>query len=406
VIIAPCTVVTGGDEPQVHEDFGVRVVGSHIAQVASAGSLARAYRDETLWPARGRVLMPGFVNTHAHLARHLARGLGLRTLGAWSRYERALSPDDVRWAVTAALVEGVRHGVTTVCDLHRSGGCLELSLSEVVAAAAQVGVRVATGYAASEQDPPRDRRAALDECLSFATELRRRREGRLRPTIGAQATTLGGIGTLVADAFEVADGRLPVHVDLSLDLTPAERWTGGGPWRDGAQPALWAHVEGAPRRLIGAAQERGDALSAVGAGSLAAMVREAEVAWGSDAGVNAPPLPDGAHALGLGARSEMHYRRLFVNGPRWAARTFGEDLGGISPGAPADLVLVDYRPASEFSTRTLLEHLWTGLMRAPVSGLMVAGEVVMDNGVLITMDEREVAERAREAATRVWGRLG
>jgi cytosine/adenosine deaminase-related metal-dependent hydrolase len=406
MIIAPCTVVTGGPEPQVHDDVGVRIVGSHVAQIGSAGSLARTYRKETLWPGRGRVLMPGFVNTHAHLARHLARGLGLRSLGAWDRYERALSPEDVRWAVTAALVEGIRHGVTTVCDLHRSSGCVDLSLSEVVAAASQAGVRVATGYCASEQDSPRERKAALEECRTFAAELRRRRAGKLKASVGVRATTLAGVETLVAEAFEAAGKELPVHVDLALDLTPAERWNARGPWRGESMPALWAHVETAPRGLLGAAQERGDALSAVGASSVTALVRDAEVAWGSDSSVNAPPLPDGAHALGFGARSQLHYRRMFVNGARWAANLFGEDLGEIAPGAPADLVLIDYRPSTEFSTKTLLDHLWTGLLRAPVSGVMVAGEVVMDNGVVLSVDEGEVAENARAAAKRVWSKLG
>jgi hypothetical protein len=37
---------------------------------------------------------------------------------------------------------------------------------------------------------------------------------------------------------------------------------------------------------------------------------------------------------------------------------------------------------------------------------MVAGETVMDNGVLVTVDESEVAARARECAKRVWERIG
>jgi hypothetical protein len=37
---------------------------------------------------------------------------------------------------------------------------------------------------------------------------------------------------------------------------------------------------------------------------------------------------------------------------------------------------------------------------------MIAGDVVMDNGTLVTVDEREVAARARECARRVWERLG
>jgi cytosine/adenosine deaminase-related metal-dependent hydrolase len=406
MIIGPCTVVRGGAEPTVIENAGVRVAGAHIAQVGPAGHLADAYPEDTLWPARHRVLMPGFVNTHAHLNRHLARGLRLKGLHPWARYERALSAEDVRWSTVAALVEGVRHGVTTVCDFHRSGSCLDLSLSEVLDATRSVGVRVAACYGASETDTPEERRAAVAESGGFADDLSKLREGTVRGLLGVQATTLVGLEQLVREAFEVAGDRLSVHVDLALDLTPAERWRARKPWPETALPALWAHAEAAPRGLRKLVQERGDVLSAIGAGPAAALEREFELAWGSDSGLNAPPLPDEATAWAVENRAELHYQRLFVSGARWAARHFGDGLGEIAPGSPADLVLVDYRPATEFSSATLFEHLWSGLMRAPVSGVMVAGEVIMDNGVLVSIDEREVAERARECAKRVWERLG
>lgn len=402
MIVGPCRVVTGGPEPLVYDNAAVRIVGSHIANVATLGDLAAAYPEETLWPARGRVLMPGYVNTHAHLARHLARGLGLRHSAEWRRYDRALSAEDVSWAVKAALVEGVRHGVTTVVDFHRSGACLDLSLSEVVAAADKVGVRVATCYGAAEDDTPLERRAAIDECVGFARDLARSNRGRLRGMLGVQATSLHGIETLLAEAMESAGG-LAVHVDLALDLTPAERWTKAEVLPETALPALWAHAERAPRGLVGAVRDRGDSLCATGSGSAAALVRETEVAWGSDDGANAPPVPDGPYIPGM---ADAHYRRLFLAGSRWATDHFGEELGRISPGAPADLILVDYRPATEFSTRTLGAHLWAGLLRAPVAGVMVAGNVVMDNGVLVSLDESEVASRARECAARVWKRVG
>lgn len=406
MIVGPCTVVAGRREPGVREGVGVRVVGAHIAQVGPLGSLAAAHPEETLWPARGRVLMPGLVNTHAHLARHLARGLPIRSAREWRRYEHALSPEDVYWSVMAGLVEGVRHGVTTVCDFHRSGSCLDLSLSEVVGAARKLGVRLATCYGAAEEDTADERRAAMDECLGFAGELTRRREGRLCSMVGVQAVTLDGVERLLREALERAGDRLAVHMDLELDLTPAERWSARRAWPERALPNLWAHAECAPRGLLGVVQERGDGLSAVGAGSVAALAREAEVGWGSDSGVNAPPLADGGHGWAPGVGAESHYRRLFVNGPRWAASHFGARLGVIEPGAPADFLLVDYSPATEFNARTLLAHLCSGLLRAPVSGVMVAGQVLMDNGTLVAVDELEVAARARECAGRVWGRLG
>lgn len=403
MIVGPCTVITGGPEPKVYENAGVRVVGSHIAQIAGAGDLAHAYPEETLWPARERVVMPGFVNTHAHLARHLARGLGLRTPAEWRAYDRALSTEDVSRGVSAALVEGLRHGVTTVVDFHRSGACLDLSLSEVMGAADRVGARVATCYGAAEDDTPLERRAAIDESLGFAKELARRGRGRLRGMLGVQATSLHGIETLLAEAMEAAGGHCAVHVDLALDLTPAERWTKAEVLPADAMPALWAHAERAPRELLGAVRDRGDVLTASGHHATAALMRDSDLAWGSDDGVNAPPLPEGAFAPRMG---EAHYRRLYVHGARWAADHFGEELGVLAPGAPADLVMLDYRPATELSNRTLMQHLSTGLLRASVSGVMVAGNVVMDNGVLVNLDELEVAARARECAARVWKRIG
>lgn len=403
MIVGPCTVITGGPEPKVYENAGVRIVGSHIAQIAGAGDLAHAYPDETLWPARDRVVMPGFVNTHAHLARHLARGLGLRTPAEWRAYDRALSTEDVSQAVSAALLEGLRHGVTTVVDFHRSGACLDLSLSEVMGAADRIGVRVATCYGAAEDDTPLERRAAIDESVGFAKELARKGRGRLRGMLGVQATTLHGIETLLAEAMEAAEGRHALHVDLALDLTPAERWDRSDLLPAGAMPMMWAHAERAPRGLLGAVRERGDSLSASGTHASSALMRDSDLAWGSDDGANSPPLPEGAFAPRM---AEAHYRRLFVHGARWAADHFGEELGVLAPGAPADLVMLDYRPATELSNRTLSQHLWTGLLRAGVSGVMVAGQVVMDNGVLVTVDEREVAARARECAARVWKRIG
>jgi cytosine/adenosine deaminase-related metal-dependent hydrolase len=405
MIVGPALIVTGGSEPRVIEHGGVRVVGAHIAQVGPANGIAAAFPDETLWPARGRVMLPGLVNTHAHLARHLARGLGLRGAAEWERYERALAPEDLYWSALAALVEGVRHGVTTVCDFHRSSGSLELSLLEAASAARKLGTRLATGYGAAETDRPAERKLAVEESLGLAGEIRRRREGRLRALLSVRAETLTGVERLLDEALASTGGGLPVQVELALDATPGERWGGTLPEACGVAPALWSHAESAPRRLLGEIQERGDALCAVGVSARSALEREWELAWGSDNGVNAPPRPE--DAVWGGARpDDLHYRRLLIAGPRWASRHFGERLGEIAPGAPADLLLVDYQPATELSPRTLQAHLASGLLRAPVSGAMVAGEIVMDGGALVSVDEREVAARARECAARLWERLG
>jgi cytosine/adenosine deaminase-related metal-dependent hydrolase len=400
VIVGPCTIVTGGDAPVVLEDAGVHVVGAHIAHVAHLSALAGAYPEEPLWPTHGQVMLPGLVNTHAHLGRHLARGLGCAAAAAWDAYERALSPEDIYWSALAALVEGVRHGVTTVFDFHRSGGCIELSLSEVVAAATDLGVRVATCYGVSDADAPADRRAAIEECVGFAGEVHSRRQGTLRGLLGVRASGLGAVDRLLREVLEATAHPAGVHVELAArDATLAEDAT---VWFGNAVPALWAHAEQAPASLVGLARERGDTLSAVTDASPGAALA-AGTAWGSDTGVNAPPAPD--REPDREAARRAFYERVMVHGPRFAERYFGRALGRIEPGAPADLVLIDYRPSTAFTSRTLPAHLVAGLLRAPVTGVVVAGEIVMEDGRLTSVDEAEVAARARECAGRVWGRV-
>lgn len=400
MIIGPCTVVTGGDAPAVLEDAGVHVIGAHIAHVAHLSALAGAYPEESLWPAHGQVLLPGLVNTHAHLGRHLARGLGCEDVHDWDAYERALSPEDIYWSAMAALVEGVRHGVTTVFDFHRSGGCIDLSLSEVVAAASDLGVRVATCYGVCDTDAPAERRAAIEECLGFANEVRSRRQGTLRGLLGVRASGLAAVDRLLREVLDASAHPAGVHVELAANGAPLAE--DAAVWFGNAVPALWAHAEQAPASLVGLARERGDTLSAVmDAPAGAALV--AGAAWGSDTGVNAPPAPEREPAGEEGRRA--FYERVMVHGPRFAERCFGDALGCIEPGAPADLVLMDYRPATAITPRTLAAHLAAGLLRAPVTGAVVAGEVILEDGRLASVDEAEVAARARECAGRVWGRI-
>jgi cytosine/adenosine deaminase-related metal-dependent hydrolase len=81
-------------------------------------------------------------------------------------------------------------------------------------------------------------------------------------------------------------------------------------------------------------------------------------------------------------------------------------MGTITPGAPADLVLLDYQPTTELTTHTLHAHLAHGLLRAPVTGVMVAGDVVLEDGRPTRLDAAAVAARARQCARRLLERLG
>jgi cytosine/adenosine deaminase-related metal-dependent hydrolase len=401
MILGPCRVVRGGPAPAVLDQAGVRIAGAHIAQVGPLAPLLASHPREQVWDTGGRVLLPGLVDAHAHLARHLARGLGLEREADWECYDRALAPDDVLWAAMAALGEGLRHGITTTYDVHRSAGCLDLSLTELANAAERIGVRLATCYAVDERDPASDRAAALREGASLARDLKRRRSGRLQAMTGLRARTWPGLDALLEEVSASAN-EAPLHVELASAPAMGER---GSARPSAGSGCLWSHAERAPLALVSEARARGDAMVWARAGAWDHGA-DPDLAWGSDDGVHAPPRPPEPGSPDLWRRSELYYSRVWVSGPRWAARHFGEGLGTIEAGAPADLMLADYHPATPLDQETLPAHAAAGLARAPIWGVMVAGEVLMDRGVLTQVDEVEIAARAREGARRLWRRLG
>src|SRR6266542_426789 len=99
IAIRNATIVTMNAERQVLADHVLVVEGDRIAALAPAGTWVPEPGDEIL-DARGRFVLPGFVNTHAHTAQQLGRGLvddvDLMTLlhDRVFPYESSMAPED------------------------------------------------------------------------------------------------------------------------------------------------------------------------------------------------------------------------------------------------------------------------------------------------------------------------
>ena len=80
-------------------------------------------------------------------------------------------------------------------------------------------------------------------------------------------------------------------------------------------------------------------------------------------------------------------------------------VGRIAPGAAADLVLVDYRPPTPVTVENVEEHIIFGFQAGMVTTTIAAGQVLMKDRQLTTLDEVEIGARARDLARRVWKRV-
>jgi len=80
-------------------------------------------------------------------------------------------------------------------------------------------------------------------------------------------------------------------------------------------------------------------------------------------------------------------------------------LGSIEPGKAADLAVVDLRTphATPYSRDNLIRHLVYACRGSDVRTTIVNGDVVVDGGVVKTVDERVVIERVQEIARELYG---
>jgi cytosine/adenosine deaminase-related metal-dependent hydrolase len=100
-------------------------------------------------------------------------------------------------------------------------------------------------------------------------------------------------------------------------------------------------------------------------------------------------------------------RLAYENNARIAREAGGwaEPLGELTPGAWADVVLLDYRPYTPLTADNLPWQLIFGVDGVHVHTTIVGGKVLMRNRELLTLDEERIAARARAAAPKIWQRF-
>jgi len=85
-----------------------------------------------------------------------------------------------------------------------------------------------------------------------------------------------------------------------------------------------------------------------------------------------------------------------------AALGMEDDLGELRPGKLADIVLLDTSTLLFTPFNDAFRHLSYAENGSSVHTVIVDGRVVVEDGLVLTVDEQSIAEEAREA----WGRMG
>jgi 5-methylthioadenosine/S-adenosylhomocysteine deaminase len=125
LVITNAIVVTMDPERRVLDPGAIAIDGNRIVGVGTPDAISRDFKAQDAIDARGRVVMPGLINTHTHAPMVLYRGLGddLALMDWLERYifpaeAKTVSPAFVRTGTALAALEMIRSGTTSYVDMY------------------------------------------------------------------------------------------------------------------------------------------------------------------------------------------------------------------------------------------------------------------------------------------------
>src|SRR3990170_2911142 len=443
MLIHNATLVSWDQTERFPEDQALLLRDGRIVESGGSTDLLARYLDEERLDAHGQLVMPGNICAHTHFYSAFARGLAipgraprdfpeiLRKL--WWPLDKSLGEEDVRISALIYMVDAVRHGTTTVIDHHASPNFIDGSLDVIASAVEQAGVRAVLCYEVTDRDGPDRARAGIKENVRFLQRCRKGgvASGRISATFGLHAGLTLSDETLDASRSAVArDGGFHIHIaeheadeydsQAKSGLRVVDRLAKHGILGEKTIVAHAIHVDAKEIALLAETrtwvthQPRSNMNNGVGVAEVESLLRAGvRVGLGNDGFSNAMWEEWKAaylvHKVWRRDPRRMQggtIKEIAVTNNAGLAEAFfpGSAFGSLKPGGHADLIVVDYHPTTPMTPGNLVWHVIFGFHESMVSGTIVAGNVLMRDRQLLTLDEGEIAARARELAPGVWER--
>jgi len=418
--------------------------GDRVAGIFEGGTVPTDLEVDERIDASGKWAIPGLINAHTHLYSSLARGMAVSPFHPttfteileqlWWKLDKALDEDSVRASALIGAMEAARCGVTTLVDHHASPNAIPGSLDVLKAEVCdRLGLRGVFCYELTDRDGPERSTLGIEENLRFLRRIED--EDQLcAAQFGLHASFTVGREALERVAAEIPDDagihihvaegpEDEVHCESDHGMRIVDRLDRSGLLRPTSILAHCLHIDEAEKDLVA---ERGAVVvhnprsnmnNAVGLFDLPGFLdRGVATGLGTD-GLGANMLAElfsagivqkHSHGDPLVGGFDALDRLLFRNNPAIAGRLLGIEFGRIGPGAPADVVLLDYAPPTPLRADTVLGHLLFGaaVHSLRVADLFVAGRPVLRNGEFVDIDEPATYAVAREQAQRLWSHLG
>ncbi len=444
MLITNATIITMTQPNRVIRNGALLIRDGLIADLGEAEAVRarNRYLGTDVIDAQGKIALPGNICAHTHFYGAFARGMAIPgepprnfievLQKLWWRLDRALDYEGVRYSALVCLVDAIKHGTTTLIDHHASPNAIEGVLDTLSAAVEESGLRAALCYEVTDRNGPEGARAGIEENRRFARACASWRHSRVKAACGVHASFTVSDETLEQCIAVAKEEGIPLHIHVAEDeadqrdcerrfgMRVVERLQARGALGPRTICAHAIHVNAREITLLSeynakvTHQPRSNMNNGVGVADVPAMLQAGVcVGLGNDgfsndafAEMKVADMLQKVHRRdprALGAEAVV--RMAYAHNARIAQLFWPNATGTLEISAPGDVILLDYKPFTELHADNVPWHMLFGMSGGMVTHTIVGGRVLMADRELVTLDEAEIAAKAREAADRAWARV-
>jgi 5-methylthioadenosine/S-adenosylhomocysteine deaminase len=436
LLVTGGAIVTMDGARTIFDDGAVVTKGDTIIAVGRRAELEAKYVAGQTIDAKGKLVLPGFINGHTHVPMTLFRGIHDDvTLNDWLyKYifpaeAKNVNEEFVRWGTRLAAAEQIRGGVTTFADMYY----FEDAVAEETKAA---GMRGVLGETFIDFPAPDNKSEA--EALAYTEKFLKKWQG--DPLIHAAAAPHSIYTCSQQTLQDAAALARKYHAPILIHTGEMKKEWDDSQKQNGMSPVQYldkigllgpdvvsAHcifVDEADRKTLAQRQvgcvhnPSSNMMIASGVAPVPEM-RAAGVAVGlgtdGPAGSNndldlmeemdlAAKLAKITRMNPLALNAKAVVEMATIEGAK--ALHMEKEIGSLEAGKKADLVVVSLDKPNAVPMYDIYAQLAYALKGSDVETVVIGGRVVMRDQKLLTVNELEAIAKAREYKKRIAASLG
>ncbi len=426
ILIKNAKILPVDDAMSVIENGWIGIEGSTIVLVEERKTEAvMAFNADRVIDAKGKMAMPGFVNTHSHSPMTILRCYGDDLpldewlFGKMIPTEEKFSKEDIYWGGMLGVIEQIKSGVTCFADMYEpSNVIMDLVVEN------QIRANVAGPHITINPDKEYEEYVAhmkkwnnshdgLIKEYAIIHAIYTYSEEKIRSRVAAAKEAGTGIQIHISEApFEQS------QTQEKYQKTPMQMLESWGVFDVPTLAAHCVHLTDGDFEIL---KKREISVAHCPSSNLKLGSGIADVPRMLRNGINVAIGTDGASSnSNLNFVEEMHLaamihkgntmnplvvnakeviRMATVNGAKAAG--FGNETGSLEVGKKADLILIDIDKAHLTPLNNPFSAAVYSMQGSDVDTVIVNGKILMENREMKLVDEEKIKHQVRKIAKRL-----